>query len=32
LEAVQRVFEFGGGAFIAFDELVAPVGTFIGGA
>jgi hypothetical protein len=32
LDAVQRVFEFGGGAFVAFDELVAPVGVFLGGA
>jgi hypothetical protein len=32
LETLQRVFEFAGGSFIAFDQLVAPVGTFIGGA
>jgi hypothetical protein len=29
LEAVQRVFEFTGGAFLAFDQLLAPVGSFI---
>jgi hypothetical protein len=31
LDALQRVFEFAGGSFIAFDQLVAPVGMFIGG-
>jgi hypothetical protein len=31
LDALQRVFEFAGSAFLAFDQLVAPVGTFIGG-
>jgi hypothetical protein len=29
LEAVQRLFEFSGGAFLAFDQLLAPVGSFI---
>ena len=29
LEALQRLFEFSGGAFLAFDQLVAPVGSFI---
>jgi hypothetical protein len=28
-EALQRLFEFTGGAFLAFDQLVAPVGSFI---
>ena len=32
LDTLLRVFEFTGGAFIAFDQLVAPVGTFLGGA
>jgi hypothetical protein len=32
LDAVQRVFEFSGGAFLAFDALVLPVGVFLGGA
>jgi hypothetical protein len=32
LDALQRVFEFAGGSFAAFDELVAPVGTLLGGA
>ncbi|MFL5403298.1 MAG: hypothetical protein ACJ8BF_10825 [Gemmatimonadales bacterium] len=31
LEALQRIFDFSGGAFLAFDQLVAPVGTFLGG-
>jgi hypothetical protein len=26
------VFEFAGGSFAAFDELVAPVGTLLAGA
>jgi hypothetical protein len=29
LEALQRLFEFSGGAFLAFDQLLAPVGSFI---
>jgi hypothetical protein len=28
-EALQRLFEFTGGAFLAFDQLLAPVGSFI---
>jgi hypothetical protein len=32
LDALQRVFDFADGSFAAFDEMVAPVGTFIGGA
>jgi hypothetical protein len=32
LDALQRVFDFADGSFTAFDEMVAPVGTFIGGA
>ena len=32
LDALQRVFEFAGGSFAAFDELVAPAGTLLGGA
>jgi hypothetical protein len=32
LDTLQRVFEFASESFIAFDQLVAPVGTFIGGA
>ena len=31
LDALQRVFDFADGSFTAFDEMVAPVGTFIGG-
>lgn len=31
LEALQHVFEFTEGTFTAFDELVAPAGTFISG-
>ena len=31
LDTLQRVFEFAGGSFLAFDQLVAPVGSFIGG-
>jgi hypothetical protein len=30
LETLQLIFEFTGGAFIAFDQLMAPVGSFIG--
>jgi hypothetical protein len=29
LEALQQLFEFSGGAFLAFDQLLAPVGSFI---
>jgi hypothetical protein len=29
LETLQLIFEFTGGAFIAFDQLLAPVGSFI---
>jgi hypothetical protein len=29
LETVERVFQFTGGAFIAFDQLTAPVGMFL---
>jgi hypothetical protein len=32
LDTLLRVFEFAGGSFIAFDQLVAPVGRFSGGA
>jgi hypothetical protein len=32
LDALQRVFEFADGSFAAFDEMVAPVGTFLSGA
>jgi hypothetical protein len=32
LDALQRVFDFADGSFAEFDEMVAPVGTFIGGA
>jgi hypothetical protein len=32
LDALQRVFDFADGSFAAFDEMVAPVGTLIGGA
>jgi len=32
LDALQRVFEFAGGAFVAFDQLLAPVGAFVSGA
>jgi hypothetical protein len=32
LDALQRVFDFADGSFAVFDEMVAPVGTFIGGA
>src|SRR3954471_16587650 len=28
-EALQRLFDFSGGAFLAFDQLMAPVGSFI---
>ena len=32
LDALQRVFEFAGGAFVAFDQLLAPVGALLSGA
>jgi hypothetical protein len=31
LDALQRVFEFAGGSFAAFDQLVAPVGMLVMG-
>ena len=31
LDALERIFAFSGGSFLAFDQLVMPVGTFIGG-
>jgi hypothetical protein len=32
IDALQQVLEFSGGSFAAFDELIAPVGVFLGGA
>jgi hypothetical protein len=31
-DALQRVFEFSGESFFVFDQLLVPVGSFIGGA
>jgi hypothetical protein len=32
LEVLERVFDFAGSGFLAFDQLLAPVGTLVSGA